>query len=87
MAHGEAEQGCADGDRRVREPEPIPAGRQLRRVCDPLPVPPAEPSAADKPPVRACRSELPGWAGAHRHGAVRPRRRASRRERPPDRWC
>jgi hypothetical protein len=35
----------------------------------------------------ACRSERPGWAGAHRHGAVRPRRRASRRERPPDRWC
>jgi len=35
----------------------------------------------------ACRSERPGWAGAHRHGAVRPRRRAVRRERPPDRWC
>ena len=35
----------------------------------------------------ACRSERPGWAGAHRHGAVRPRRRATRRERPPDRWC
>jgi len=35
----------------------------------------------------ACRSERPGWAGAHRHGAVRPRRRPCRRERPPDRWC
>jgi len=35
----------------------------------------------------ACRSERPGWAGAHRHGAVRPRRRATRKERPPDRWC
>ena len=87
MAHGEAEQGCADGERRVREPDPIPAGRQLRRVCpsvDPLPV---EPPSSEEPPVRACRSELPGWAGAHRHGAVRPRRRATRRERPPDRWC
>ncbi|MDQ7903162.1 hypothetical protein RB614_01335 [Phytohabitans sp. ZYX-F-186] len=34
-----------------------------------------------------CRSSHPGWAGAHRHGAVRPRARATRRERPPDRWC
>jgi hypothetical protein len=35
----------------------------------------------------ACRNSRPGWAGAHRHLGVRPRRRASRRERPPDRWC
>lgn len=34
-----------------------------------------------------CRSSHAGWAGAHRHGAVRPRARATRRERPPDRWC
>ncbi|GAA4451640.1 hypothetical protein GCM10023170_039260 [Phytohabitans houttuyneae] len=34
-----------------------------------------------------CRSSQSGWAGAHRHGAVRPRARATRRERPPDRWC
>jgi hypothetical protein len=34
-----------------------------------------------------CRSSREGWAGAHRHGAVRPRARAMRRERPPDRWC
>lgn len=34
-----------------------------------------------------CRSSRAGWAGAHRHGAVRPRARATRRERPPDRWC
>ncbi|MFG1870502.1 hypothetical protein [Micromonospora arborensis] len=34
-----------------------------------------------------CLSELPGWAGAHRHGPVRPRPRATRRERPPRRWC
>ncbi|WP_410811200.1 hypothetical protein [Micromonospora sp. 067-2] len=34
-----------------------------------------------------CLSELPGWAGAHRHGPVRPRQRATRRERPPRRWC
>lgn len=35
----------------------------------------------------ACRADRKGWAGAHRHGAVRPRARATRRERPPDRWC
>ncbi|SCL16844.1 hypothetical protein GA0070616_1135 [Micromonospora nigra] len=36
---------------------------------------------------QGCRSELPGWAGGHRHGPVRPRHRAVRRERPPRRWC
>jgi hypothetical protein len=35
----------------------------------------------------ACRSNLRGWAGAHLHGAVRPRRRAAGRGRPPGRWC
>ena len=40
------------------------------------------------PPVRGtCRTDLRGWAGAHLHGAVRPRRRASGRGRPPGRWC
>lgn len=34
-----------------------------------------------------CRTRWEGWAGAHRHLAVRPRRRGMRRERPPDRWC
>ncbi|WP_127504127.1 hypothetical protein [Actinoplanes solisilvae] len=34
-----------------------------------------------------CRTELHGWAGAHLHGAVRPRRRAAGRGRPPGRWC
>jgi hypothetical protein len=34
-----------------------------------------------------CRPDRPGWAGGHRHGAVRPRVRGDRRERPPDRWC
>lgn len=35
----------------------------------------------------SCRTDRPGWAGAHRHGAVRPTRRAVRRDRPPRRWC
>lgn len=87
MPHGDAEPGCADGERRVREPEPVPAGRQLRRVCPEPTVEAPEGAVESSAPVRACRSERPGWAGAHQHGAVRPRRRANRRERPPDRWC
>lgn len=35
----------------------------------------------------SCRTDLRGWAGAHLHGAVRPRRRAAGRGRPPGRWC
>jgi hypothetical protein len=42
---------------------------------------------ADIPPRGTCRSNLRGWAGAHLHGAVRPRRRAAGRGRPPGRWC
>ncbi|MFJ6196161.1 hypothetical protein [Micromonospora sp. NPDC092111] len=51
--------------------------------------PGVEPVGAGEPglPPRACRSDLAGWAGAHRHGPVRPNRRPQRRERPPHRWC
>jgi hypothetical protein len=52
------------------------------RQRDQEPVPPV-----GSPSAQGCRSELAGWAGAHRHGAVRPRARAIRRERPPRRWC
>jgi hypothetical protein len=50
------------------------------------------PPAADDEPEpgsgrMGCRTELRGWAGAHLHGAVRPRRRAAGRGRPPGRWC
>ena len=41
----------------------------------------------DIPHRVGCRTELRGWAGAHLHGAVRPRRRAVSRGRPPGRWC
>ena len=56
------------------------------------PAPPPAPSAEDEPgtdvPSRGgCRTALRGWAGAHLHGAVRPRRRAAGRGRPPGRWC
>ena len=46
-----------------------------------------EEPADDVPHRVGCRSELRGWAGAHLHGAVRPRRRAAGRGRPPGRWC
>jgi hypothetical protein len=55
--------------------------------------PPAGPAPADDEPMGyvparvGCRTDLRGWAGAHLHGAVRPRRRAAGRGRPPGRWC
>ena len=63
-------------------------------VLDDMPVP----APADEEPILeadldsgsgrvGCRTELRGWAGAHLHGAVRPRRRAAGRGRPPGRWC
>ena len=49
------------------------------------PAPEEEPVAF--PSRGGCRTELRGWAGAHLHGAVRPRRRTMSRGRPPGRWC
>jgi hypothetical protein len=46
-----------------------------------------EPAPADAPSRGGCLTERQGWAGAHLHGAVRPRRRAAGRGRPPGRWC
>ncbi|MET3426379.1 hypothetical protein BJ973_005591 [Actinoplanes tereljensis] len=57
---------------------------------DAQPMPPmATPVVEVEPgPSRvSCRTDLHGWAGGHLHGAVRPRRRASSRGRPPGRWC
>lgn len=50
-------------------------------------VPAGDEPVDDLPHRVGCRSELRGWAGAHLHGAVRPRRRAAGRGRPPGRWC
>ncbi|MGK5742121.1 hypothetical protein [Micromonospora sp. URMC 103] len=64
---------------RAEDDAPVPRQRAGE------PVPSAEPEpVADEP---GCRSDLPGWAGAHRHGPVRPPQRGGRRERPPRRWC
>ncbi|GAA0476740.1 hypothetical protein Ade02nite_43280 [Paractinoplanes deccanensis] len=46
-----------------------------------------DPEYVPGPSRVGCRTELHGWAGAHLHGAVRPRRRAAGRGRPPGRWC
>lgn len=54
---------------------------------DALPTPPLEDVPVQGPSRTGCRTELRGWAGAHLHGAVRPRRRAAGRGRPPGRWC
>ncbi|WP_433535102.1 hypothetical protein ACQPZK_23785 [Micromonospora sp. CA-249363] len=53
-----------------------------QRTAEPVAL--SEPESGDP---AGCLSELPGWAGAHRHGPVRPRQRGTRRERPPRRWC
>ena len=66
---------CTESDPAAEEPTPASA-----------PAPEEEP--IDPAPVRGtCRTDLRGWAGAHLHGAVRPRRRAAGRGRPPGRWC
>ncbi|MGC4804291.1 hypothetical protein [Micromonospora sp. DT233] len=102
MGHGEAEQGCAQGETcRPGHHDPQPTGKHVRRLVGPAEPTVGRPDDATVPRQRApepgidaepartaaCRSDLPGWAGAHRHGPVRPRHRAVRREHPPRRWC
>ncbi|MFC8619941.1 hypothetical protein ACFT9M_26505 [Micromonospora purpureochromogenes] len=76
---------------RPAEPAPAEAATSRPRGVEPGPRPPAgEPATSGEPDPttpRACRSDLAGWAGAHRHGPVRPTRRPDRRQRPPHRWC
>ncbi|MFC4150525.1 hypothetical protein ACFO0M_30090 [Micromonospora mangrovi] len=74
----------------VTHPAEPTAGWVAERAEDDAPVPrqrDQEPLVSAVTPPQGCRSELAGWAGAHRHGAVRPRTRTIRRERPPRRWC
>ncbi|WP_341717075.1 hypothetical protein QQG74_24515 [Micromonospora sp. FIMYZ51] len=92
MAYGEAEHGCVQGEPCRPGPHEHPPvakpGVPRSRAAEPG-VPrsrAAEPPTAEPEPA-ACRSQLPGWAGGHRHGPVRPAHRTTRRERPPRRWC
>ena len=73
MKHREDGQVCADPEPAESEETPL-----IHPVVD---------ESDDVPARTGCRSHLRGWAGAHLHGAVRPRRRAARRGRPPGRWC
>jgi hypothetical protein len=93
---------CHNSDPAAEEPRgsvpagpqtPAPAGAQGPAPTGPSASPPGGNPVADEDPLGfvparvGCRSELRGWAGAHLHGAVRPRRRAPGRGRPPSRWC
>ncbi|GAA3339642.1 hypothetical protein GCM10020358_24140 [Amorphoplanes nipponensis] len=69
-----------------REDSQLYAEAEQVAAEEPAPAPAEEP-ADDVPHRVGCRTELRGWAGAHLHGAVRPRRRAVSRGRPPGRWC
>ena len=64
---------CVHDDPALEDPQPIP--------------PPIVEEPVPGPRRVGCRTDLRGWAGAHLHGAVRPRRRAVGRGRPPGRWC
>jgi hypothetical protein len=66
-----------------REDGRLYADAELDAAEEPAAVEPVD----DVPHRVGCRTELRGWAGAHLHGAVRPRRRAVSRGRPPGRWC
>jgi len=79
--HGEG------GDMTEREDGPPHADKDSVLDDPPAPTPPVEEEPVSGPTRLGCRTELRGWAGAHLHGAVRPRRRAVRHGRPPGRWC
>lgn len=64
-----------------------PTLEDLPPVAEEEPLLLSEQVIGSEPGRVGCRTELRGWAGAHLHGAVRPRRRAAGRGRPPGRWC
>ncbi|GAB3985357.1 hypothetical protein [Plantactinospora veratri] len=82
------DQARPDGDDQAR-PDGDDQGRPAAATTGPG-EPDGAPGTSPEPASRrtpGCQTDLPGWAGAHRHGAVRPSRRSVRRDRPPRRWC
>ncbi|RKR87480.1 hypothetical protein BDK92_1758 [Micromonospora pisi] len=65
----------------------VVAGGLVPRQRGGEPVDAEQPDGEELHRASSCQPGLPGWAGGHRHGAVRPRVRGDRRQRPPDRWC
>ncbi|MFY1687087.1 hypothetical protein [Plantactinospora sp. WMMB782] len=92
-APGDPEQAGPDPGRPVDRSRLVPRPRPGEPDGDDLDRPARAAGPAETSTVQAdgrtpgCQTELPGWAGAHRHGAVRPSRRSVRRDRPPRRWC
>ncbi|MDG4796357.1 hypothetical protein [Micromonospora sp. WMMD1082] len=72
---------CPEDDAAPARPRGGEPSLPRQRVTEP--PPPAQSGST----AGGCRSDLPGWAGAHRHGPVRPAHRTVRRGRPPGRWC
>jgi hypothetical protein len=82
------EQQGEGGEMTEREDAPTAAGNEPALDDTTAPSPPADDEPVIAGPSRVgCRTDRRGWAGAHLHGAVRPRRRAAGRGRPPGRWC
>src|SRR3954452_24089775 len=85
--------GCAaDGTRRevrggeMTERDDVPLGADVDPALEdapPMAVAAVEEEPEPGPSRMGCRTELRGWAGAHLHGAVRPRRRGVGPGRPP----
>ena len=86
MADRDDAQLRADGDPTVEEPPVVDTHAGAAAAAVPIAVVPAV-QDEDAPPRGGCRTDRRGWAGAHLHGAVRPRRRPAGRGRPPGRWC
>jgi hypothetical protein len=77
-----------EGGEMLEHQDGAPAAGNEPALDDTTLTPPPEDEPVVPGPRRVgCRTELRGWAGAHLHGAVRPRRRAAGRGRPPGRWC
>jgi hypothetical protein len=74
---------CADEEPVLEDTQPLTPERFGPDVEAPV----TEDDSDQVPSRVGCRTDLRGWAGAHLHGAVRPRRRAAGRGRPPGRWC